>query len=117
MTLMLVSCSSPKYLGSWTLSQVNGMTVADYVSQFDVNVADFEENFFDMNLEVTKEEVTVTTKTETSTLKIIPKSDGFETTLYDQVAFSVSYNEETDTLSYTVNLGDEGKVTYTYSRK
>ena len=112
MTVSLVSCSSPDYIGKWTLSTMNDIPIAEYANQFEL-----ASDYFKIDLDVTEEQVTVTSSQKSSTLKIETKSNGFETIQNGEVAFSVLYDATKDTLSYTVDMGAEtGKISYCYVR-
>lgn len=112
MALSLVSCSSPDFAGKWTLSTMNDVPIAEYANQLEL-----PSDYFKIDMNVSSEEVTVTSSQKNSTLTIETKSNGFETIQNGEVAFSVLYDATTDTLSYTVDMGGEtGKINYRYVR-
>ena len=112
MTLILMSCSSPDFAGKWTLATMNDVPIAEYAGQLEL-----PSDYFKIDLNVTAEEVTVTSSEKSSTLAIEAKSNGFETIQNGEVAFSVLYDAAGDTLSYTVDMGGEtGKINYRYVR-
>ncbi len=134
----LSACTSPGYTGSWKLDKINGMPVAEYVAASGINVADFPEGYFDLSLEVTEVNMTVTShagdssaaENNVSTLDIDAKSDGFEALIdktsinedgsekvTTEVAFSVLYDSAMQTLSYTINRSEGIREVYTYVRK
>lgn len=91
---------------------MNDIPIAEYANQFEL-----ASDYFKIDLDVTEEQVTVTSSQKYSTLKIETKSNGFETIQNGEVAFSVLYDATKDTLSYTVDMGAEtGKISYCYVR-
>ena len=134
----LSACTSPEYTGSWKLDKINGIPVAEYVAASGINVADFPEGYFDLSLEVTEVNMTVTShagassaaENNVSTLDIDAKSDGFEALIdktsiaedgtekvTTEIAFSVIYDSTMQTLSYTINRSEGIREVYTYIRK
>ena len=105
----LVGCgaiSIDEIKGDWTVDTLNGQSLADYAASVGM-----DENSSFSNWTITADKkIEATNIAGTQTYNIELKSNGFEVMDGDKIIFSVEYNKDAGTLTYTVEASGN-KVT------
>lgn len=102
MAVMCTACGGldmSKVKGDWTLSTVNGQSVADYAASLGV-----DESGVAVNWTVSDKSVTVANSAMSASYDIEVKSNGFEVKEGGAVIMSVTYDDKNASLSYAVEV-------------
>ena len=107
--LCLVGCGAiaiEDIKGDWTIDTINGMSLADYAASVGM-----DEDTCALNWTISDDKkLTTTNAVGSTTLDMELKSNGFEVMENGKLAFSVEFNKDAGTLTYSVDANGN-KVT------
>ena len=104
MGLALVGCGTVEkdVQGDWTTSTINGKSVEDYAAETGQQVGACISNWT-----IKDGKATMTSALASATVDVEYKSNGFEVKEGGQILYSVKYDKDAQTLSYTFNVNGQ----------
>ena len=104
MGLCLVGCGSVQkdVDGDWTTSSINGKSVEDYAAETGQDVGACTSNW-----SIKDGKATINSVNGAASVDVEYKSNGFEVKENGEVAYSVKYDKDAQTLSYTINVNGQ----------